>query len=92
MHLRSTQLLIAALAYATFADKDVETGARELVQQLDVDLNEAGFEPSSDTEEAENVLEEALNSVDDRSERLDAAIANAEPTEEELDDEPGVNA
>jgi len=77
MTIKTMELITNALAYATFKDPDIEAGLKKLVNVLGDDLTEAGFEESSDTEEAGEALEDVLNAHDDADERLTAAVADA---------------
>jgi hypothetical protein len=84
---RTCGLLISVLALAVFADKDVESEATNLINQLEADLDEAGFEPSTDLEEKEQELEDLLNQLDTEREELEAVAAESGDGSDLDDDE-----
>jgi hypothetical protein len=71
-----------ALARATFADPDVESAVNNVVDKLDAELFEAGYDQGPQVDGAVARLEDALNIVDTTKEQ-----AAPESNEDEDEDE-----
>jgi len=77
MSVRTVDLIEDALAYADFSNTDIEASLKKHVKQLSDDLDQVGYEPSTDTETTEVELENALNEADEASEDLEAVLEDA---------------
>jgi|SRR5215203_392710 len=58
------QRLKNALGYATFSDDSVEKAALALIEKLDNELTEAGYDAGADVDEADTDLDTAMNEAD----------------------------
>jgi hypothetical protein len=69
--MRPFEALRSAFAYAEFADADVESTARKLIDELDTDLTRADYNEGETVEHATEKLTQALNDADALDESLD---------------------
>lgn len=77
MSVRTVDVIEDALAYADFSNSDIEAALKKHIKQLSDDLDQVGYEPSTDTEISEVELEDALNEADEASEDLEAVLEDA---------------
>lgn len=91
MYTKTASLLLTVIAGATINPPEVADAVKDLINTLDDELNQVGFDPGSDLEEAELALEAALNEADEDREDLEeaAAIALASVDEEDSEDDDG---
>jgi hypothetical protein len=85
--MQPTDGLLIALQDATFSDPDIESMVKEVIAQLDSDLTEASYEPSSVAivlfEKFDAKLEEYLKDETDKNEEL----SNKEDEDEDEDED-----
>jgi len=71
-----------ALAEAKFVDLDIEAATLNLVEKLDKELIEAGYDPGPEVESALARLEDALTTFDSSKEAASTPAAEDEEEEE----------
>lgn len=83
----SFKTIKTALKYAKFTDADVETAVVALINDLDSDLTQAGYEQADSCDKCEKELNDAMSEADDRKEDLDRAADAAEGATNDDEDE-----
>lgn len=64
--MKSIEILVSALAYATFEDSDIEQAVEKHLRELDTDLDLANYDQGDLVNKSQAALEDAINTVDSR--------------------------
>lgn len=79
-----TSVILRALNYAKFSNKDLEEATRGALRGLQSDLEEAEYVCSSDVDELEENLEVALKDVDEAEDEAEDEEDSDETEDEEI--------
>lgn len=88
MSMRAFDVLRACLTYGKFPDDDVQQKAKELIDSIERDAMDVGFDTGRSTDDLADEVDGLMNEVDTESEKLSDALSDAEDDNDEEADSP----